>query len=45
MMQSYGITVPYKVDHVAPSGLAHLANHIFTRAETGTGFQIAVIAR
>merc|ERR1712072_1066320 len=33
--QSYGISVPYKVDYMAPSGLAYLSNQIFAHAETG----------
>lgn len=35
LMQSYGIAVPYKVDHTAPSGIAYLAHHIAAKAETG----------
>merc|ERR1712193_169027 len=30
-----GIAVPYKVDYMAPSGLAYLSNQIFAHAETG----------
>jgi hypothetical protein len=32
MLQSYGITVPYKVDHAAPSGIAGMAQNILTSA-------------
>lgn len=34
MTQSYGITVPYKVDHAAPGGIVHLTNQILAQAET-----------
>lgn len=34
LMQSYGITVPYKVDHTAPSGIVYLAKHILAQADT-----------
>lgn len=34
LMQSYGITVPYKVDHAAPSGIVYLASHILAQADT-----------
>merc|ERR1711988_756664 len=35
MTQSYGITVPYKVDHSAPSGIVCLTNQVLAQAETG----------
>jgi len=34
MLQSYGITVPYKVDHSAPSGIASMAHSILATAQT-----------
>jgi hypothetical protein len=35
LSQSYGISVPYKVDYMAPSGLAYLSNQLLVHAETG----------
>jgi len=32
MQTSYGITVPYKVDHAAPTGISYLANRVFATA-------------